>query len=136
MLLKSCREKLARDPKLFAAFGKAWYSGTFKEYPSFPSKLLLAGEFSNVTAPAAALYTDFIGKLSSFLNASVSDFSVAAAWNESSGTGVPITQFVNKVRDRNRHSTHLQGRDLTITPDLPNFGRIPPMDCSGREILR
>lgn len=90
---------MARDPKIFSKFGKSWYSDSFESYPAFPAKMLVSSEFSNVSTAAQDIYNDFLGKLQTFLNASItSNFSIPEQWNETSGVGTPLTTYVNTVR--------------------------------------
>lgn len=91
---------MCRDPKLFKTFGKAWYAKnpTFKSYPSFPKTLLKSTSFESVSAPALEVYSKFIGKLQSYLGATVANFSIAAQWNLTSGSTIPIGTYFNEVR--------------------------------------
>ncbi|THH19825.1 hypothetical protein EW146_g1427 [Bondarzewia mesenterica] len=86
---------IARDPKLFSAFGKAWYEGSFKSFPSFPKKILLSDDFQSVHGAAAAVYSGFFDKLQTFLGVQAANFSISAHWNATSETGVPISQWLN-----------------------------------------
>lgn len=98
--LEDFHSQIARDPVLFATFGKSWYSGSFESYSAFPAKMLVSSEFSGVSSAAMAVYADFFSKLQTFLGAEVtSNFSIPEQWNETSGVGVPLTTWLNTVRD-------------------------------------
>lgn len=85
------------NPQLFTTFGKNWYAGSFESLLAFPKKILLSSSFSGVSAPAMAVYDTLFGLLADFLGASANNFSIAAEWNATSGTGVPINTFLNAV---------------------------------------
>ncbi|EIM85123.1 amidase signature enzyme [Stereum hirsutum FP-91666 SS1] len=87
---------IARDPNLFATFGKSWYSGSFDSYSSFPTKMFVSSEFESVSDAAFALYSDFFDKVKGYLGAEVtSNFSIPGYWNETSDVGVPLTTLLN-----------------------------------------
>ncbi|KAA1466957.1 amidase signature enzyme [Dentipellis sp. KUC8613] len=88
---------ISRDPKLFAAFGKAWYADSFKSYPSFPHRILLSSDFENVSPSASAIYNAFIEKLQTFLGATTTNFSIQEAWNETSGIKTPVDVLLNQT---------------------------------------
>ncbi|TFY83359.1 hypothetical protein EWM64_g647 [Hericium alpestre] len=90
---------MARDPHLFSQFGKAWYSGSFQSFPSFPQQILLSDSFKSLSANASAVYDDFFGKLRTFLgqNATIANFSIPAQWNQTSETGVSVNKLLNET---------------------------------------
>lgn len=93
--------QLARDPYLFRTFGKTWYgqNPNLTSYPSFPQKILLSSGFASVSAPAAAIYSDFFSKLADLLGATTQNVSIVALWNQTSGQSMPITTMLNAVCD-------------------------------------
>ncbi|KAH8112112.1 amidase signature enzyme [Phellopilus nigrolimitatus] len=90
---------LARDPRLFRSFGKAWYGENtmFRSYPSFPTKLLLSPDFQGLTPAATDVYNSFFAQLQACLGASVQNFTIADAWNTTSGVGVPVNSYLNET---------------------------------------
>ncbi|THG97905.1 hypothetical protein EW145_g7517, partial [Phellinidium pouzarii] len=90
---------LARDPYLFRDFGKAWYGENpmFQDYKKFPSKLLLSPSLQSMSPAATEVFDDFIANLQKFLGASVHNFSIAEAWNETSGVDIPVNTYMNET---------------------------------------
>ena len=83
----------ARTPEMFKTFAKTWYQTEFDEYTQYPTQILNAiGAVAN--SDAAALIDSFVQKLSTFMNATTTNYTLAAAWN-ASGLTPPLPVALN-----------------------------------------
>ncbi|KAA1466956.1 amidase signature enzyme [Dentipellis sp. KUC8613] len=118
---------ISRDPKLFSTFGKAWYAESFKSYPSFPRKILLSSDFERVSSNASTVYDAFFQKLQSFLGATISNFSIPQAWNETSGVETPVDILLNQTYPIliGWHQSTVVGHPFYKDYAAANQGRMP-----------
>ena len=82
---------------MFAAFGKAWYAGSFQSYTAFPKTVLISSDFETVSPAASAVYNAFFVKLTNFLGGTMENYSVPAQFNMTANSTVPVTSLLNTV---------------------------------------
>jgi Asp-tRNA(Asn)/Glu-tRNA(Gln) amidotransferase A subunit family amidase len=86
----------ARDATLFNLFAQSWYGDAFKSYTTYPKKIY--NGLGNVTNPAsAAIFASFVEKLTSFVNGSQENITLASRWNTTKPASVSLnlTTYLN-----------------------------------------
>jgi len=82
---------LTRDPLLWAEASQALYRSNLTISHSYPKSILTSGFPTNVIEDGDQLLIDFIGNVSSFLDASVSTWNINTAWAASQPPSVNTT---------------------------------------------
>lgn len=84
---------LARSPKLLQAVHKKWYPA--KAYTSYPKRLVLPEEFwPTVNQTSMPLFTSFISKLATFLDANTTTINANASFNAYSNTSAGMANYI------------------------------------------
>jgi Asp-tRNA(Asn)/Glu-tRNA(Gln) amidotransferase A subunit family amidase len=84
---------LARSPKLLQAVHKKWYPA--KAYTSYPKRLVLPEEFwPTINQTSMPLFTSFISKLATFLDANTTTINANASFNAYSNTSAGMANYI------------------------------------------
>ncbi|KAF4550487.1 Amidase-like protein 8 [Elsinoe fawcettii] len=89
---------LTRDPLIWSAASQVLYAGNITVTRQYPSQILTTGfPAANATSVAAQLQLAFLRNLTSYLDATVSTFTTATAWTNSTPTGADtsLARFLN-----------------------------------------
>ncbi|KAL4936750.1 amidase signature domain-containing protein [Aspergillus oleicola] len=86
-----------RSPYTLQSFGKTWLSASEQlttKYDSFPSKIIVPTNLWPVSNNASqVVFDEWIGKLASFLNATIEESSIDTYWNATAHKNYPGTDF-------------------------------------------
>ncbi|KAF1810167.1 amidase signature enzyme [Eremomyces bilateralis CBS 781.70] len=122
----------SRSPYTLRDFGKAWLSDSEQmtnNYTSFPRKLIVPGNLWPVANNASQeLFTNWIAKLSTFLNATVETAPIGDYWNATAQK--PDTEFASYMQMVGFHLIWKNQLEKVITPfredyAAANGGRTP-----------
>ncbi|KAF2224105.1 amidase signature domain-containing protein [Elsinoe ampelina] len=89
---------LTRDPILWSTASQVLYGSNITITRRYPTQILTTGfPLANATSPSSQLQLAFLRNLTTFLNASVSTFSTATAWTNSTPAGADpsLATFLN-----------------------------------------
>ncbi|GAA5849375.1 hypothetical protein JCM8547_006530 [Rhodosporidiobolus lusitaniae] len=92
-----------RSPYLLESFGKHWMGSTHQSYPSLPKVVHVPDDLFPVTSdPAQTIYTEFVDKLCTFLNATVDMRNISVYWGANVTAETPersedIFQYLHTV---------------------------------------
>jgi Asp-tRNA(Asn)/Glu-tRNA(Gln) amidotransferase A subunit family amidase len=87
----------ARDAASFANFGKAWYGGEFGAYSAFPKVVRVPNDTWPLTGPAQAVFAQFIGGLTKFLNASTDATAITDLFTATAGVNASAQVYMNQT---------------------------------------
>jgi Asp-tRNA(Asn)/Glu-tRNA(Gln) amidotransferase A subunit family amidase len=84
---------LARSPKLLQAVHKKWYPA--RSYTTYPKRLVLPEEFwPTVNQTSMPIFTSFISKLATFLDATTTTINTNASFNAYSNTTAGLSTYI------------------------------------------
>jgi Asp-tRNA(Asn)/Glu-tRNA(Gln) amidotransferase A subunit family amidase len=122
----------ARSPHLLQQFGHAWLGEgeqMIKNYTKFPKRIIVPSNLWPVANNASQeVFDNWIGKLATFLNATVETTSIGQFWNETANR--PGTNFASYMQMVGFHLIWKNQLDNVITPFREDYaaaygGRTP-----------